>query len=151
MRDLLLDLTVSTTKGELALTDLQGKWTVFYFYPKDNTPGCTAESKDFASLQDEFSKCGANIFGISRDSLASHQKFKEKYGLNFELISDSDEKLCKIFDVIKQKSLFGKLGFGIERSTFLLNPQLELVNSWRKVKVNNHAEEVLEFLRENLR
>lgn len=134
MRDLLLDLTVSTTKGELALTDLQGKWTVFYFYPKDNTPGCTAESKDFASLQDEFSKCGANIFGISRDSLASHQKFKEKYGLNFELISD-----------------FGKLGFGIERSTFLLNPQLELVNSWRKVKVNNHAEEVLEFLRENLR
>ncbi len=131
--------------GEIQSSDaLTGKNIVLYFYPKDHTPGCTQESQDFRDLYAKFNQANTVILGISRDSLTSHEKFKTKHSLPFELISDKDENLCQLFDVIKQKSLFGKKYMGIERSTFVFDANGILLHEWRKVKVSGHAKEVLE-------
>ena len=136
---------VSATNGiEINSDDLRGKNFVLYFYPKDNTPGCTQEGEDFRDLYKKFKRLNTEIFGVSRDSLKSHEGFKEKYKYPFELISDSEEKLCNLFDVIKEKNMYGKKYMGIERSTFLIDKNGKLCFEWRKVKVNGHAEEVLE-------
>ena len=126
------------------LKDAAGKKLVVYFYPKDMTSGCTLESQDFRDLAPQFRKAGTLIVGVSRDSVASHDKFTAKEQLTFPLLSDPDEELCKLFDVIKEKSLYGKKYLGIERSTFLLDSKGVLRHEWRKVKVPGHAEEVLE-------
>ena len=135
--------------SELKSKDFNGKNIVIYFYPKDSTPGCTKEGEDFRDLHKEFIKSNAQIYGVSRDSVASHQKFKAKYKFPFHLISDEDESLCKIFDVIKEKNMYGRKYMGIERSTFLINDKGQLLNEWRKVKVKGHAQEVLDTLRNN--
>ena len=132
---------------EINSIDLIGKNVVLYFYPKDNTPGCTQEGEDFRDLYKEFKKLKTEIYGISRDSLKSHEGFKTKYKYPFELISDPDEKLCNLFDVIKEKNMYGKKYMGIERSTFLINKDGKLSAEWRKVKVNGHAIEVLEAVK----
>ena len=134
----------ATNELEIDSTDLIGKSYVIYFYPKDNTPGCTQEGEDFRDLYKEFKKLKTEIYGVSRDSLKSHEGFKEKYKYPFELISDTEEKLCNLFDVIKEKNMYGKKYMGIERSTFLINKEGKLSAEWRKVKVNGHASEVLE-------
>ena len=139
------DFTTLATDGEKwRLKDAAGKKLVIYFYPKDMTAGCTKESQDFRDLALAFRKAGTQIVGVSRDSVASHAKFTEKEQLPFPLLSDTDEQLCKLFDVIKEKSLYGKKYLGIERSTFLLDGKGVLRQEWRKVKVPGHAEEVLE-------
>ena len=134
----------ATSELEINSIDLIGKNVVLYFYPKDNTPGCTQEGEDFRDLYKEFKKLKTEIYGISRDTLKSHEGFKTKYKYPFELISDPDEKLCNLFDVIKEKNMYGKKYMGIERSTFLINKDGKLSAEWRKVKVNGHAIEVLE-------
>jgi thioredoxin-dependent peroxiredoxin len=133
-----------TGGGTWSLKDNAGKNLVIYFYPKDMTSGCTRESQDFRDLSAKFAKAGTRIVGISRDSVASHDKFTAKESLPFALLADVDEKVCKLFDVIKQKSLYGRKYLGVERSTFLLDGTGRLVQEWRKVKVPGHAEEVLE-------
>ena len=137
----------ATSELEVNSIDLIGKNVVLYFYPKDNTPGCTQEGEDFRDLYKEFKKLKTEIYGISRDSLKSHEGFKTKYKYPFELISDPDEKLCNLFDVIKEKNMYGKKYMGIERSTFLINKDGKLSAEWRKVKVNGHAIEVLEAVK----
>lgn len=137
----------ATSELEINSIDLIGKNVVLYFYPKDNTPGCTQEGEDFRDLYKEFKKLKTEIYGISRDSLKSHEGFKTKYKYPFELISDPDEKLCNLFDVIKEKNMYGKKYMGIERSTFLINKDGKLSAEWRKVKVNGHAVEVLEAVK----
>jgi thioredoxin-dependent peroxiredoxin len=127
-----------------SLGQAAGRKLVIYFYPKDMTSGCTRESQDFRDLYSAFRKAGADIVGVSRDSVKSHDKFIDKEKLPFPLLCDADEKLCKQFDVIQEKSLYGKKYLGIERSTFLLDPSGILRREWRKVKVPGHAEEVLE-------
>jgi len=126
------------------LSKLKGKKVVLYFYPKDSTPGCTTEGGDFRDLKKKFDKENTIIFGLSRESIKSHENFKEKQNFNFELISDPDEKICKQYDVIKEKSMYGRKYMGIDRSTFLINEKGNLVKEWRKVKVTGHAAEVLE-------
>jgi len=126
------------------LRDSAGEKLVLYFYPKDMTSGCTRESQDFRDLHGAFRKAKVRVVGVSRDSLASHDKFRDKERSPFELLADEDEKLCKLFDVIKEKSLYGRKFLGIERSTFLLDEAGVLRHEWRKVKVDGHAEEVLE-------
>jgi thioredoxin-dependent peroxiredoxin len=139
------DFTVLATGGERwRLKEAAGKNLVIYFYPKDMTSGCTRESQDFRDLAAAFRKAGTQIVGVSRDNVASHGKFAEKEKLPFPLLSDTDEAVCKLFDVIKEKSLYGKKYLGIERSTFLLDGKGVLRQEWRKVKVPGHAEEVLE-------
>jgi peroxiredoxin Q/BCP len=139
------DFTLPATGGETwRLKGAAGHTLVIYFYPKDMTSGCTRESQDFRDLHAAFRKAGVQIVGISRDSVASHEKFRTKESLPFPLLSDADEKVCKLFDVIKEKSLYGKKYLGIERSTFLLDGKGVLRQEWRKVKVPGHAEEVLE-------
>ena len=142
------DFTAETNDGTISLSDFSGKYLVLYFYPKDNTPGCTNESKDFRDQYEAFKSLNAEIVGVSRDSLKSHQNFIHKYELPFELIADTEEALCNQFDVIKDKNMFGKIGRGIERSTFLINPKGVLVAEWRKVKVDGHADEVFKTLKE---
>jgi peroxiredoxin Q/BCP len=130
--------------------ELQGrpaKYTVLYFYPKDNTPGCTTEAMAFRDHHDEFTGLGASIFGLSRDSLRSHESFKAKLGLPFELISDPEEAVCNQFDVMKMKNMYGKKVRGVERSTFVIDANGKVVKEWRGVKVNDHVTEVLEFLK----
>ena len=134
----------ATNELEIDSSDLIGKSYVIYFYPKDNTPGCTQEGEDFRDLYKEFKKLKTEIYGVSRDSLKSHEGFKEKYKYPFELISDTEEKLCNLFDVIKEKNMYGKKYMGIERSTFLIDKEGKLSAEWRKVKVKGHAAEVLE-------
>ena len=139
------DFTALATGGEQwRLKDAAGKKLVIYFYPKDMTSGARARVRIFATSRRAFRKAGALIVGVSRDSVASHEKFTEKEKLPFPLLSDTDEQLCKLFDVIKEKSLYGKKYLGIERSTFLLDGKGVLRQEWRKVKVPGHAEEVLE-------
>ena len=139
------DFTALATGGESwRLKDAAGKKVVMYFYPKDMTAGCTTESQNFRDLAAAFRKAGALIVGVSRDSVASHEKFTTQEKLTFPLLSDPDEKLCKLFDVIKEKILYGKKYLGIERSTFLIDAKGVLRQEWRKVKVPGHAEEVLE-------
>lgn len=145
---LLPDFTINATNNtHITLSTLRGKNIILYFYPKDNTPGCTTEGQDFTSLHTEFSAQDTCIFGISRESLTSHERFKAKYSFPFELISDPDEVLCKLFDVIKLKKLYGKEYLGIERSTFLTDKKGVLRNEWRTVKVKGHAEAVLEAVK----
>lgn len=133
----------ATSEKTIQLADLAGQNVVLYFYPKDNTPGCTTEGQDFRDLYEQFVAANTLVFGVSRDSLRMHENFKAKQSFPFELISDSDEALCKQFDVIKLKKLYGKEHLGIERSTFLIDAQGVLRNEWRKVKVAGHAAEVL--------
>jgi len=138
------DFVVPSTAGEFRLGDHLGVAVVLYFYPKDNTPGCTDESLQFRDRQDAFSAAGALIVGCSRDSLKSHANFQTKFELPFALLSDVDEALCGLFDVIKAKTMYGKPVRGIERSTFLIDRSGHLAKEWRKVKVAGHADEVLE-------
>ncbi len=137
----------AATGGEIDSSALAGKKVVLYFYPKDNTPGCTSESGDFRDLHTAFLEAGAVVFGISRDSLKSHAGFKTKLGLPFELISDPEEALCEAFGVMKLKNMYGKLVRGIERSTFVIDGRGKLAREWRGVKVAEHAAEVLEFVK----
>jgi peroxiredoxin Q/BCP len=130
-----------------SLADYAGKWLVLYFYPKDSTPGCTTEGLDFNTLLPKFRKLGAEILGVSRDSLKSHRNFCDKQGFRFDLVSDADEKLCKAFGVIKPKKLYGREYIGIERSTFLLDPKGVVREAWRPVKVPGHAQAVLDALK----
>lgn len=141
------EIELPSTSGQAFLTAKQGKPYVLYFYPKDNTPGCTTEGLDFARLYPEFQDLGWDVFGISRDSLKSHANFKAKLGLPFELLSDGEEQACQAFDVIKLKTLYGKQVRGIERSTFLVDAKGRLAQSWRGVKVPGHAQPVLDFIR----
>jgi peroxiredoxin Q/BCP len=131
------------TGGKWSLADAAGKTSVIYFYPRDNTSGCTQEGADFAALHAQFKKAKTIILGVSPDSLASHEKFKAKLQFPFELLSDVDQKVCKLFDVIKEKSMYGRKYMGVERSTFLIDGGGVLRHEWRKVKVPGHAEAVL--------
>jgi len=128
------------------LADYQGKNLVLYFYHKDNTPGCTTEGMQFRDLHAQFQAANTDIFGISRDSLKSHESFKAKLGMPFELISDPDETLCTMFDVMKMKNMYGKQVRGVERSTFVIDGAGKVVKEWRGVKVPAHVEEVLAFI-----
>lgn len=128
---------------EFSLSNFLGKTVVLYFYPRDSTPGCTNEGIDFTNLYGDFQKKNVEIFGISRDSINSHEKFKKKYSFPFELLSDSEEVACALFDVIKMKNMYGKQVQGIERSTFLIDPKGILIKEWRGLKVPGHADEVL--------
>lgn len=133
----------ATGEQIISLKDLKGSNVVIYFYPKDNTPGCTQEGQDFRDNISKFKRQNCIIIGVSRDTIRTHENFKAKQNFSFELISDADEKLCNIFDVIKMKNLYGKKHLGIERSTFLLDDKGVLRQEWRKVKVSGHVEEVL--------
>jgi peroxiredoxin Q/BCP len=142
------DFTADATGDQkIRLKDLRGKNVVIYFYPKDSTPGCTTEGRDFSALHGKFKRANTVIFGVSRDSIASHEKFKEKQGFPFELLSDPDEKLCRKFDVIQEKSLYGRKFMGVVRSTFLIDADGKLRREWRNVKVKGHADEVLEAVK----
>jgi thioredoxin-dependent peroxiredoxin len=123
--------------------DFKGRKLVLYFYPKDDTPGCTTEGQAFRDHYKAFRKAGADIVGVSRDSVASHEKFKDKYEFPFDLISDADEELCAIFNVMREKNMYGRKVMGVERSTFLVDEQGVLREEWRKVKVPGHVEDVL--------
>jgi len=138
----------ATGEATFRLSDHLGHPVVLYFYPKDNTPGCTTEGADFRDLHKQFAKVGAVVAGVSRDSIKSHEGFKEKMAFPFPLLSDADEKLCTQFDVIKMKNMYGKKVRGIERSTFLVGADGKLVREWRKVKVDGHAAEVLAAVKE---
>lgn len=133
----------ATNASNSSFRDLHGKNLVLYFYPKDHTSGCTQESKDFRDHYPQFQRCNTEILGISRDSLTSHNKFIAQHTLPFALISDTDESLCNHFAVLKQKSMYGKSYWGIERSTFLIDPTGIIRHEWRNVKVPNHVQEVL--------
>ena len=138
----------STGDIKFKLSDYQEKKIIIYFYPKDNTPGCTQEGKDFRDNIEQFNTFNTVVFGVSRDSVKVHQGFKAKQEFPFELLSDKEEKLCQLFDVIKMKNMYGKQVRGIERSTFLIDEQGILIYQWRKVKVKVHIEEVLQKLTE---
>jgi peroxiredoxin Q/BCP len=140
------DFTAASTGGEFNLKAHRGRTVVLYFYPKDNTPGCTTEGADFAKQHARFAKAGAVVVGVSRDSLKSHANFKAKLGFPFELISDPDEALCGLFGVIKMKNMYGRQVRGIERSTFVIDAAGKLAREWRGVKVPNHVDEVLAFV-----
>jgi peroxiredoxin Q/BCP len=139
------DFSLAATGGQMVqLSDLQGQKVVLYFYPKDMTPGCTIEGHEFTKLKGAFSKKNAVVFGVSRDSVASHEKFKAKECYTIDLLSDEDEKLCKTFGVIKDKNMYGKIVKGIERSTFVIDEQGRLASEWRGVKAEGHAAQVLD-------
>ena len=129
--------------AEISLSELKGKYVVLYFYPKDDTPGCTIEAQDFSKKNAEFEKLEAVILGVSKDNVASHCKFIEKYKLAVSLLADENGDVCKSYDVIKEKSMFGKKSIGIERSTFLIDKLGKVQRIWRAVKVNGHVDEVL--------
>lgn len=134
----------STGGGKIHLRGLRGQHVVIYFYPKDSTPGCTLEGQDFRDLHGRFKRQNTVILGVSRDSIASHEKFKAKQKFPFELLSDPDEKLCRKFDVIREKNMYGRKFMGVERSTFLIDADGKLRREWRKIKVKGHAAEVLD-------
>ena len=141
------DFSAAMTSGQtFQLSGRPARHTVLFFYPKDNTPGCTTENMAFRDLYEQFQAAGAEIYGISRDSLRSHESFKTKLGLPFELISDPDEAVCLQFGVMKMKQMYGKTVRGIERSTFVIDANGQLVKEWRGVKVAGHVDEVLEFV-----
>jgi thioredoxin-dependent peroxiredoxin len=142
-----VDFTAAGTGGEFRLSAQKRHPVILYFYPKDNTPGCTVEGAQFRDLHKQFAKLGAVVVGVSRDSLKSHENFKTKMAFPFELLSDADEALCGKFGVMKMKNMYGKKVRGIERSTFLIGPDGKLVREWRGVKVPGHAEEVLEAVK----
>ena len=142
------DFSVPSTAGtDFRLSDLKNTAVVLYFYPKDATSGCTTEAQEYRDLHARFRRAGAQVFGVSRDSIASHGKFRAAQGLPFHLLSDADEKVCRQFDVIREKSLYGRKYLGLERSTFLIDGSGKLRREWRKVKVAGHAQEVLDSLR----
>ena len=142
------DFSLPATSGNtITLSALRGRKVVIYFYPKDNTPGCTNETRDFGTLHADFTACGSDVYGVSRDSLKSHENFKAKLDLPFELISDPDEQACEAFGVMKLKNMYGKQVRGIERSTFLIGEDGRIEAEWRGVKVPGHAEAVLAAVR----
>jgi peroxiredoxin Q/BCP len=141
------EFSAASTGGEFSLGSCRETIVVLYFYPKDNTPGCTTEGADFAQAHPRFKRAGALIAGVSRDSLKSHAGFKQKLAFPFELISDPDEQLCDLFGVIKMKNMYGRKVRGIERSTFVIDRTGKLAREWRRVKVPNHVEEVLSFVK----
>lgn len=142
------DFKAAATRGKTVhLQGLRGQNVVIYFYPKDSTPGCTTEGQDFRDLYAKFRRRKTVILGVSRDSLAAHEKFREKQSFPFDLISDADEKLCRQFNVIRAKTLYGRKFMGIERSTFLIDASGKLRNEWRKVKVKNHAAQVYDAVK----
>ncbi|MGA7296551.1 MAG: peroxiredoxin [Rhodanobacteraceae bacterium] len=143
--------SLAGTTGDNAtirLDDLRGQWVVVYFYPRDNTPGCTTEAKDFRDLYPQFQARNAQVLGVSRDSVKSHHGFSDKHELPFPLISDPEEIWCKAFDVIHEKKLYGKVALGVVRSTFLIDPEGKLSEIWRKVRVKEHAQAVLDSIPE---
>jgi len=143
------DFSGQATSGiDFKLNDYKGTPILLYFYPKNNTPGCTQEGKDFRDNYSAFEQKGINIFGLSRDGIKAHENFKAKYEFPFELISDKDETICNLFEVIKEKKLYGKVHMGIERSTFLIDGNGKLVKEWRKVKVKEHIAQVLQAIEE---
>jgi peroxiredoxin Q/BCP len=142
------DFELPSTGGKtFKLSQHRGKTLVIYFYPKDSTPGCTTQGQQFRDHYSEFQQLNAEVLGISRDSLKSHENFKAKFGFPFDLLSDVEEIACKIFDVIKMKKMYGKEVRGIERSTFVINSEGALIHAWRGVKVDGHIPEVLAFVR----
>ncbi|MHB8474190.1 MAG: peroxiredoxin [Gammaproteobacteria bacterium] len=138
----------ATGNKTIKLSELRGKWVVLYFYPRDNTPGCTQEGENFNDLHPQFRKLGAVILGVSRDTIGSHRGFHSRMSFTFDLLSDEDETVCKLFDVMKLKTQYGQQAIGVERSTFLIDPEGVLRREWRKVKVEGHAREVLAALKE---
>lgn len=141
------DFALPATSGKtIQLSDFLGKHVVVYFYPKDSTPGCTTQGMQFRDAYADFQQANTEIVGISRDSVKSHENFKAKFSFPFELIADTEEIACGIFGVMKMKNMYGKQVRGVERSTFVINPQGELVREWRGVKVDGHAKEVLTFI-----
>jgi peroxiredoxin Q/BCP len=138
----------ATGEHTLTLSDLRDKNVVVYFYPKDNTPGCTLEGQDFRDQINKFRRRKTVVLGISRDSIRSHDHFKAKHKLPFDLLSDADEKVCRLFDVIREKNMYGRKVLGIERSTFLIDGKGVLRREWRKVKVKGHVDEVLEAIKQ---
>ena len=142
------DLAVISSDNKKMLSDYLNKNLILYFYPRDLTPGCTTESNELNDSLNKIKKLGWNVVGVSRDTLKSHEKFIDKYSFKFPLISDEGEKVCKMFDVIKEKSLYGRKYMGIDRSTFLINREMEVLNIWRNVKVKGHVEEVIKFIKE---
>ncbi len=143
------DISVPAT-GEVAfsINNFRGKYLLLYFYPKDNTPGCTLEGQDFASLHPQFQTLGCEVFGISKDSVRVHENFRKKHQFPFQLLADSNEELCNAFGVIQQKKLYGRTYMGIVRSTYLLDPEGRVIAAWEKVKVKGHAQIVLDTLKE---
>ena len=137
----------ATGEQNLSLKDFKDKNLIIYFYPKDNTPGCTTEGQNFRDLYKELQKLDTEILGVSRDSVRVHENFKKKHEFPFDLLSDKDEEMCKAYDVIKLKTMYGKEYMGIERSTFLIDKSGKLRQEWRKVKVKGHADEVLEAVK----
>jgi len=140
--------SMSTGDKSIQLSDYQGKYLILYFYPRDNTPGCTTEGQNFRDKIAEFEALNTAILGVSRDSLRVHEGFKAKQCFPFDLLSDQEESLCNLFDVIKMKNMYGKQVRGIERSTFLIDPNGILIHEWRKVKVKVHIDEVLQIVKE---
>lgn len=146
-----IDFNLEASNGEtVSLSDFRGKNVVLYFYPRDLTPGCTTEACDFRDRFDRFQEVGAVVLGVSRDPISSHLKFIQKHNLPFLLLSDPDGEVCKKYDVLKEKNMFGKKTIGIERSTFIIDREGVVVKIYRKVKVKDHVEEVLQYIRENL-
>ena len=142
--DVISDFEVAATGGQkFSSAAFRGHPYVLYFYPKDATPGCTIEGAAFRDLHDEFKRAGYMVFGVSRDTLSSHEKFKAKMHFPFDLLADTEVTMCKLFDVIKEKNMYGKKVMGIERSTFVMGPKNEVLKAWRGVKVEGHAEAVL--------
>jgi peroxiredoxin Q/BCP len=138
-----------TSDLQFNLSDYKGRFLVIYFYPKDATPGCTTQGVDFRDAYKKFQALDTEIFGISRDTLKSHENFKAKFTFPFELLSDEEEKACELFGVIKMKNMYGKQVKGIERSTFVIDPDGKLIQAWRGVKVEGHIKEVLQFIKQH--
>ena len=139
---------VLAKRGDARLSEFRGKWLVLYFYPKDSTPGCTTEGLEFNALLSKFKRAGAQVVGVSRESVKSHLNFCEKQGFQFDLVSDADSKLCDAFGVIQPKKLYGREFIGIVRSTFLIDPEGRVAREWRGVKVAGHAQAVLDALKD---
>ena len=142
------DISVTTTDNKNKISDYLNKNLILYFYPRDMTPGCTTESIEFNENISKIKRAGWNVVGVSRDTIKSHLKFIDKHSFKFPLISDEDEKVCNMFDVIKEKSLYGRKYMGIDRSTFLVSTDLKIINLWRNVKVKGHVDEVINKIKE---
>lgn len=150
MTKIMIDFSLPTNKNDIFTLSKESKIVVLFFYPRDNTPGCTIENQDFARLYEEFKALNIEVIGISRDSIKSHCKFSEKFQLPFKLLSDENEEVCNMFNVMKDKKMYGKDVRGIERSTFIIDQNKEIIKQWRNVKVENHAAEVLDYIKQNL-
>ena len=142
------DIAITTTDNKNKLSDYLNKNLILYFYPRDMTPGCTTESIEFNENISKIKRAGWNVVGVSRDTIKSHLKFIDKHSFKFPLISDEDEKVCNMFDVIKEKSLYGRKYMGIDRSTFLISTDLKIISLWRNVKVKGHVDEVINKIKE---